>query len=222
MVYVTTDIHGNLSAYRSILEQICLRPEDRLYVLGDVMDRFPHGIRILRDLMARPNARVLLGNHELMMMEYLDNPNAKTEFQWFRNGGEVTLRAYEACDRETRSEILRFLRSLPLREELTVNGRPFLLVHAAPLEWMDRYNAKNYGPVTFCVWYRLKGDEPVPGGRTMVFGHTPTCYYQDQRPMGVCQMGDLIGLDCGIADEDGRLACLRLDDGAVFYSKEKD
>ena len=28
-----------------------------------------------------------------------------------------------------------------------------------------------------------------------------------------------IGIDCGCAYEHGRLACLRLDDGAVFYSE---
>lgn len=48
--------------------------------------------------------------------------------------------------------------------------------------------------------------------------------------MEVWKSGRLIGIDCGSgyseneADPDskyGRLACLRLDDGKVFYSEEK-
>ena len=63
MLYVLSDIHGNERRFRSILKQIDLRPEDTLYVLGDVIDRHPGGLRILRQLMSLINVRMLLGNH---------------------------------------------------------------------------------------------------------------------------------------------------------------
>lgn len=47
MNYVLSDIHGNRQRFDSIMEQIALQPEDTLYVLGDVIDRYPDGIRIL-------------------------------------------------------------------------------------------------------------------------------------------------------------------------------
>lgn len=50
--YVMSDIHGNSRRFQSILDQIKLQPEDTLYILGDVIDRFPDGIRILRQLMS--------------------------------------------------------------------------------------------------------------------------------------------------------------------------
>ena len=56
MIYVLSDIHGNQRRFASIMGQINLQPEDTLYVLGDVIDRHPGGIRILRRLMAMPNA----------------------------------------------------------------------------------------------------------------------------------------------------------------------
>ena len=56
MIYVMSDIHGSMGRFRSIMKQIDLQPEDLLYVLGDVIDRGPDGIRILRELMAMPNA----------------------------------------------------------------------------------------------------------------------------------------------------------------------
>ena len=52
MIYVMSDIHGNAVRFNSIMEQIDLQPEDTLYILGDVVDRYPDGIRILRLLMS--------------------------------------------------------------------------------------------------------------------------------------------------------------------------
>ena len=59
MVYVLSDIHGNERRFHSILKQINLQPEDTLYILGDVIDRHPDGIRILRKIMAMPNAKMI-------------------------------------------------------------------------------------------------------------------------------------------------------------------
>ena len=72
MIYVISDIHGNMRRFRSIMKQINLQPEDTLYVLGDVIDRFPYGIEILQELMAMPNVKMLLGNHEYMMLNAMD------------------------------------------------------------------------------------------------------------------------------------------------------
>lgn len=44
-----SDIHGNRRRFESVMKQIDLQPEDTLYVLGDVIDRYPDGIRILRN-----------------------------------------------------------------------------------------------------------------------------------------------------------------------------
>ena len=71
MIYLMSDIHGNERRFRSVMKQIDLRSEDMLYVLGDVIDRYPGGIHILRRIMALPNARMLLGNHEYMMLNAL-------------------------------------------------------------------------------------------------------------------------------------------------------
>ena len=51
MIYVMSDIHGNMRRFHSVMEQINLQPEDTLYILGDVIDRHPDGIRILRKIM---------------------------------------------------------------------------------------------------------------------------------------------------------------------------
>lgn len=71
MIYVLSDIHGQSRRFHSILSQIDLKDEDTLYILGDVIDRNPDGIRILREIISHPNMQMLLGNHEHMMLQSL-------------------------------------------------------------------------------------------------------------------------------------------------------
>ena len=91
MIYVMSDIHGQKRRFDSVMKQINLQPEDTLYVLGDVIDRNPDGIKILRQIMAMLNAKMLLGNHELMMMNALYHP------QRMRSGLNTTMSVSSLC-----------------------------------------------------------------------------------------------------------------------------
>ena len=82
MIYVMSDIHGNMRRYKDILRQIHLKKNDHLYVLGDVIDRGKYGLPILMDLIRRPNATVLLGNHEHMMLEALQTNDPNKLYLW--------------------------------------------------------------------------------------------------------------------------------------------
>ena len=67
-VYVMSDVHGLKDRYDRMIEYI--HEEDTLYILGDVIDRGPDGIVILQDAMQRSNVKMLMGNHEYMMLQY--------------------------------------------------------------------------------------------------------------------------------------------------------
>lgn len=49
MIYVMSDIHGHMRRYKDIMRQIHLKKDDHLYVLGDVIDRWSHGLPIPAD-----------------------------------------------------------------------------------------------------------------------------------------------------------------------------
>lgn len=229
MIYVLSDIHGNQKRFDSVMKQIDLQPSDTLYVLGDVIDRHPAGIRILRKLMAMPNAKLLLGNHEYMMLRALSRPyddNADTGnalSHWYRNGGNVTHRHLKWLRKTTRQEIFDDLLALPLHYDIEVNGKAFKLVHAAPAELFDGV-PPYINPTHYAVWKRLEEPDPLPEGYTLVFGHTPTKYFRDLAPMEIWHGPGRIGIDCGCGyptgNPYGRLACLRLDDMREFYSEE--
>lgn len=233
MIYVLSDIHGNEHRFQSILQQIQLQPEDTLYVLGDVIDRHPGGIRILRQIMAMPNARMILGNHEYMMLRALDCPyddyrddgNARTH--WYRNGGRVTHDYLKRIRKTIRQEIVDYLRNLPLSLKVEVNGKTYRFVHGAPMEEYDA-EPPYKNAIHYAVWKRLENRDRSGCEDTLIFGHTPTRYYQGCVPMELWYGENMIGIDCGCGypeegpnSEYGRLACLRLDDGKVFYSREE-
>ncbi len=235
MIYVMSDIHGNEQRFLSVMRQIRLRPEDTLYILGDVVDRFPDGIRILTKIMKMPNAKMLLGNHEDMMLTAIEGdpqfcqtgtlrkcPTENRAFRhWYRNGGEVTLNALRHIRKDRRLEICARLHSLPLNIDVEAGGRKYRLVHASPVEAYDPPSSRFENLRKFAVWERWQPGSWVPDGCTMIFGHTPTCHFQNAEPWEIWRGENAVGIDCGCGYREGRLACLRLDDGAVYYSEER-
>lgn len=240
MIYVMSDIHGNSRRFDSVVGQIGLRPEDTLYVLGDVIDRYPDGIRILRKLMGMPNVKLLLGNHEYMMLNALDPDrqdsrdvnSGRTEplALWYYNGGKVTHDHIKHLPRSARIEIFDFLRALPLAFDVEVSGRKYRLVHASPVEKYTDQGGRYPTITKFAVWNRWMPEDEDLEGRVLIFGHTPTAHFQDADPLKIWHApnGRKIGIDCGSGypaasrtyGPCGRLACLRLDDMEEFYSEE--
>ncbi len=241
MIYVISDIHGHRRRFDSIMEQIDLQPEDTLYVLGDVIDRNADGIRILRQLMAMPNVVLLLGNHELMMLNALYYPiteedefeadfiRQKTMALWYRNGGKVTHDYLKHIRKDIRQEIFAYLKELPVNLEITVNGQRYLLTHAAPVDEYDGSSYEYTDEKEFAVWHRYRRYDSGNADRVVIFGHSGTFYYQSNNPTRIWHGLHLIGIDCGAAykpqdfrDDSMRtcLACLRLDDMKEFYSEE--
>jgi len=240
MIYVTSDIHGNRRRFDSILSQVNLQNEDTLYILGDVIDRHPDGIKILRQIMKMPNVKMLLGNHEFMLLNalYFEQTdygpawhNDRRLQLWYRNGGEVTHNYLKRIRKSLRQEIFRYLDSLPLSFEINVDGKRFVLVHAAPPELYQvlgssgRYKSER----EFAVWYRFNHGEECPVDGTLIFGHTTTGHYQYENPLSIWHGQGMIGIDCGSGYPDspdpwtgikGRLGCLRLNDMCEFYSEE--
>jgi len=218
MIYVMSDIHGYYTRYESIMRQIDLQPNDHLYVLGDCIDRFPDGLELLRELVKKPNATVLLGNHEHMMLEALTIKDRGSIYmeRWCANGGDITYDRLKRCTKAYRNEMIEIIRQLPVNVEVRCNGIDYLLVHGAPLGYRHKYG----DPVADSVWKRLEWYSPMPEGKTVIFGHTPTDHYQNGYPMRIFYGKNMIGIDCGCPwPDEGRLACLRLDDMREFYSE---
>ena len=231
MIYVISDLHGYPHEdFMSILQGASFGPDDTLWVLGDVVDRNGDGgIETLCWIMEQENVRMIMGNHEAMLLScefMLENINEKTvdrlrdETQiqimstYLKNGGGVTLKTMSKLPRAKRGEIFDFIRHLPLFAEVSAGGRDFLLVHSglghfAHDKKPERYTADEL------IWERPRLDEKYYSMVTTVFGHTPTVYY------GRKYMGDILFTDTWIDIDVGAgsgedAVMLRLDDMAQF------
>lgn len=71
MIYCMSDIHGELDRFKAMLDLINFSSDDTLYIIGDVIDRHPGGVEILKIIKDTPNMFMLLGNHEQMCLDTL-------------------------------------------------------------------------------------------------------------------------------------------------------
>lgn len=216
------------------MSAIDLRPDDALYVLGDVIDRGPDGCKILLDMMGRPNVIPILGNHEFtaavclpwLLEEVTDCPLANLDDtrlaalqEWIVNGGGPTLRELQGLSRAERGDILDYLWEMELYAEAEAGGRSFVLTHAGLDHFslgkpLDDYELEDF---LFC---RPKPNEAFWPDRYLVYGHTPTHLLRAQmgQPLSddILRCGKQIAIDCGCGF-DGKLGCVCLDTMEAFY-----
>lgn len=60
MIYVMSDIHGCYEKYSEMLSKIHFSSSDNMFILGDVLDRGEHPIKVLLDMSMRENVFPIL------------------------------------------------------------------------------------------------------------------------------------------------------------------
>ncbi len=96
------DIHGRDDLVAKLLPRILAEGDDRqLVFVGDYVDRGAQSRHVLERLQALP-AICLKGNHEAMLLAFLDDP-VENGGRWLRNGGRPTLASYDVSMPETPS-----------------------------------------------------------------------------------------------------------------------
>jgi serine/threonine protein phosphatase 1 len=219
-IYVIGDIHGRSDLLGRMRELIARDlgehpPQEKTLtvLLGDYVDRGPDSQAVVRQLVAEPFPTPLIplrGNHEEMLLDFLDDP--ETGATWRQNGGLETLHSYGLDVRPMRAgggysqAAERFRERLPAEHLQFIKDCRFVLsvgdyffCHAGvrpgvPLEEQHQNDL---------VWIR----EPFLSsrkdfGRVVVHGHTPV--------MEPDVRHNRINIDTG-AYVTGRLTCLVLE-----------
>jgi serine/threonine protein phosphatase 1 len=194
------DIHGCLLSLKKLIEEVGLEPEDQLVFLGDMMDRGSQTrgvIEFVMKLRKRYNCHFLMGNHEKMFLDYLENGNAKW---WFENGGRATLKSY-GCKKglDLPREHVNFLKGF----HYFLETENFVFVHGGLDPEMNvSNNFKFYLPEEFCWLQRHMSQEFVERNeykweKTVVCAHTTV-----KEPLILKR---LIGIDTGCVYKDNPL-----------------
>lgn len=231
--YVISDIHGEYDRFLELLDKIKLGEEDILYILGDVLDRGPHPIRTLLLLMEMPNVVCLAGNHELMALECLeflmkeitdmsigelDEKMLGNLVTWQYNGSRTTIEEFRVLSRDMQSSVIDFLKEFSIYEELSVNGKDYLLVHGGLGNYKPEKDIEDYS-LKELIWDRAEYDISYFEDVYVVTGHTPTQEISgNPRPGYIFRGNNHIAIDCGCNRPDGRLCAICLDTGEEFYA----
>lgn len=232
MIYGMSDLHGRYDKYLEMLEKIQFSDQDEMYLIGDICDRGPESAQIYLDAKKREKVHCIMGNHEMMLLNAL--PNAfgflRTDYGydgvldldiWGACGGGETCASFLKVGADKVLEIYQDILSFPTYQEVDVDGKTFLLVHAGLENYERTRSIKDYAPDE-CVWYSLDHNStyyPLLYDRVVV-GHTPTFLLNSSRPACVFYgKGNVIDIDCGAVFEEkgGRLACLNFNTLETFY-----
>lgn len=232
-VYVMSDLHGNYEGFMSVLDQIGFSDSDELYIDGDVIDRGRDGIKILKYMMLCPNIYPIIGNHEfaaLQVMKFaiqeitdeaieeIDEQTVQNIIEYQNIGGQVTLDEFHKLSREEQRDIVEYLEEFSAYEELTVNGKEFVIIHAGFIHFSPEKNMEDY-ELYELIFKAPDYEKAYFDDKYLVTGHFPTRAIHGAKPDEIYIANNNIAIDCA-SGYGGKVGCIRLDDFQTFYSKE--
>lgn len=230
MIYVTSDLHGYpLAKFKKLLQKADFSENDFCFVLGDVIDRGPESIELLKWMMMQKNVELILGNHEAMLLacsflfdtltdESLENSKEEdmAAFNtWVANGGRETLKELSECDEETVMQIVNYLKDAPIYDSVCVNNKDYLLVHSGLGKFEPNKKISDYS-VDELIWTRPKLTQKYYDDIVTILGHTPTHFYGAEYRGKAVKTSTWIDIDTCVA-YGGSPMLLRLDDMKEFY-----
>lgn len=182
-LWVIPDIHGNAITLRTLIEeQIKPSRSDRLFFLGDYIDRGPDSKGVIDYIVNLQedeyNVVTLRGNHEDYLLRTFDNETFQKNFlgipysntlkkEWFKYGGRETLKSFGVQNvHEIPEKYIVWIRNL----DYYVQAGSFVLVHAG-LNFLteDPFSDKHS-----MMW--IKDFKVIPqkiGYKKVIHGHVP-------------------------------------------------
>ena len=175
MTYFVSDIHGQYELFIKLLHKIRFSENDKMYVLGDIIDKGPYSVKLIKYIMETPNIHCIKGNHEHMLIgEYYalmeDSPEC------FDDVLRILQRHFRDDDEKLTFEMIDWLEALPYY----IEGADFIAVHAGiPHDESDGnlLDPDLVMPEQLIFDRSFKDPKFAPKSKKcVIFGHTPTTY----------------------------------------------
>ncbi|MBE9164393.1 MULTISPECIES: metallophosphoesterase family protein [Microcoleaceae] len=189
---VIGDVHGHYDGLMLLLEALAPSLKDRVYFLGDLIDRGPKSAQVL-DFVQHSPYQTLLGNHEQLMLEALSGPQVDMRAWqfWMYSGGEATVASYKETGMMPYKH-LDWLRSLPTYIDLG----DIWLVHAGvhPAMPINEQSSEQL------CWIRKEFhtiSKPYFPNKLIITGHTITFTFEGVRPGELVRGQGWLDIDTG-------------------------
>ncbi len=185
-IYVTSDIHGQFEHFNKLINKVKLTKNDLLIIAGDSCDRGKHSCQIYEKILYLIDEGFhiihLMGNHELMFIDAMNNSMEKS--LWYRNGGKNTELFYKGKEDLLKKHI-KWIENMPVVVEIG----DFIIVHAGVNPEKDMKDQSQLDLLWIREEFISKSITSID--KTIIFGHTPTAsrritFYKN----------NTIGIDC--------------------------
>jgi serine/threonine protein phosphatase 1 len=168
-----SDIHGHNRTFNNLLYKVGLNKDDRLVIIGDVIDRGPDSKGVLDTIIALKEQGYtvthLIGNHEKMMLDAYDDPDKR--YLWHINGSAQTLASFGVSrEVDIPKKYIRYLSSIDIKYV----EKDTIFVHAG----LNPFNDNIFKDEYFILWNRDDWYETIDkeklDNRIVVHGHMIT------------------------------------------------
>ena len=185
-IFVISDLHGQYDLFLKLLEKINLKREDLLVIMGDICDRGEKSYEIYMKCMKMIklgyNLKFILGNHEDMLLEDLENDyplRYETEFSLYRNSKYFNKKSMEEWYEENFFKeikwlvkwLVKWLKNCPL----VISGNENIFVHAG-LDLQTKLEKQERETVLWTreeFWIDEESVLEEYRSKNIYFGHTP-------------------------------------------------
>ncbi|XZN98226.1 MAG: metallophosphoesterase family protein [Microcoleus sp.] len=189
---VIGDVHGHFDGLMILLEALAPSWDDRVYFLGDLIDRGPKSAQVV-EFVKQSRYQALLGNHEQLMLNALvsDVADMRSWQAWLCSGGDATIDSYRNTGMMPYQH-LEWMRSLPTHLDLG----DIWLVHAGvdPTLPVDQQSSEQL------CWIRKDFhniSQPYFPDKLIITGHTITFTFQGVRPGELVRGQGWLDIDTG-------------------------
>lgn len=154
-IALISDIHGNLEALESILEDIKTKKIDEIICLGDTIDIGPNSKECI-DLLIDNNIKSVLGKHEIYLLKGTNFDSSivgeeKEHYEWVKNS---------LTDKE-----INYIKNCPLHYDINISyddskfNKKYVLCHYLINDEKDIYPfEKNYLKKDIELWKKYNND----------------------------------------------------------------
>lgn len=126
-IAVISDIHANMTALKTVLEDIKEQNCDKIFCLGDLAMAGPEPNETVDFIRSQKDWTVIQGNTDKMLAEC-----TKEMIENTKNVFPVMGKSLENDDKIITDTNREYLKNLPAQKELTIEGVKILLVHGSP------------------------------------------------------------------------------------------
>jgi serine/threonine protein phosphatase 1 len=164
------DAHGCLNLLQPLYDKLRaeLGPDIPVVFLGDMVDRGPDAAGVLsfvhRMVTDQPDSHIaIMGNHEQMMLEFIDDPAGKG-LRWLTFGGVETLASFGIQAASKNPDLEDAMEWSEALEKAMPDGL---------LDWIRQLPARWSSGNIHCVHAGMHPDDPIDQqkSRTMINGH---------------------------------------------------